>query len=183
MPGRERSGKRQRPHKTWGCAPRRGVITSAVLDRLKTLFGDRDSAQATPGPGGDPLHLATACLLVEAAQMDNDFDAGERAKISELVQRRFGLSAGDSDRLLQAADEKVAQSVEIFGFTREIKDAFSPEERIELMEMLWDVAYVDGELHDLEANLMRRLAGLLHVSDRDSGLARKRVLARRGLES
>lgn len=129
------------------------------------------------------MHMATACLLVEAAQMDDDFDIGERAKIGELVQRRFGLSAADSDSLLQAAEEKVAQSVEIFGFTREIKDTCSPEERIEVMEMLWDVAYADGELHDLEANLMRRLAGLLHVTDRDSGLARKRVLARRGLES
>jgi uncharacterized tellurite resistance protein B-like protein len=48
------------------------------------------------------------------------------------------------------------------------------------MEMLWDVAYADDHLHHLESSLMRRLAGLLHVDDRDSGEARKRVLARRG---
>jgi uncharacterized tellurite resistance protein B-like protein len=99
------------------------------------------------------------------------------------VEQRFGLASEESGALLQAASEKVEQSVEVFGFTREIKNAFSPEERIEMMEMLWEVAYADGELHDLEANLMRRLAGLLHVSDRDSGSARKRALARLGLES
>ncbi len=49
---------------------------------------------------------------------------------------------------------------------------------LELMEMLWEVAYADGELHHLEANLMRRLAGLLQVPDRDSGAARKRALKR-----
>ena len=115
--------------------------------------------------------------------MDAEFGAEERAKIVELIENRFGLSAAESHALLQAASDKVDQSVEVFGFTREIKNAFSPDERIEMMEMLWEVAYADGELHDLEANLMRRLAGLLHVSDRESGTARKRVLARLGLES
>ena len=52
------------------------------------------------------------------------------------------------------------------------------EERIELIEMIWEVVYADGELHDYEANLLRRLGGLLYVSDRERGDARKRVLAR-----
>jgi uncharacterized tellurite resistance protein B-like protein len=158
------------------------VITSAVLDRLKAFFGDLSGAGDAAAQGTDKLQLATVALLVEAAQMDADFGAEERAKIIELVERRFGLSAAESRELLQAASEKVAQSVEIFGFTREIKNAFSADERVEMMEMLWDVAYADGELHNMEANLMRRLAGLLHVSDRDSALARQRVLARLGLE-
>ena len=62
-----------------------------------------------------------------------------------------------------------------------VKAAFSQEERIELMEMLWEVVYADGELHHYEANLMRRLAGLLQVSDRDAGSARKRARKRLGL--
>jgi uncharacterized tellurite resistance protein B-like protein len=158
------------------------VITSAVLDRLKALLGDRPGTQDAAGGHPDRLQLAAAALLVEAAMMDAEFGAEERAKITELVERRFGLSAAESSALLQAASDRVEESVEVFGFTREIKNAFSPEERVEMMEMLWEVAYADGELHDLEASLMRRLAGLLHVSDRDSGLARKRVVARLGAE-
>ena len=61
-----------------------------------------------------------------------------------------------------------------------IKDRFPHEERLELMEMLWEVAYADGVLHDFEASLMRRISGLIYVSDRDSGAARKRALARLG---
>jgi uncharacterized tellurite resistance protein B-like protein len=159
------------------------VITSAVLDRLKAFLASPGGAQDSATTAHDKVQLATVALLVEAAQMDAEFGAEERAKIGELVEQRFGLDRADSKALLQAASDKVEQSVEVFGFTREIKNAFSPEERIEMMEMLWEVAYADGELHDLEANLMRRLAGLLHVSDRDSGSARKRVLARLGLES
>jgi uncharacterized tellurite resistance protein B-like protein len=154
------------------------VITSAVLDRLKAFLTGQGDARDAAAAGIDRVQLATVALLIEAAQMDAEFGAEERAKIAELVEDRFGLSETDSAALLQAAGEKIEQSVEVFGFTRDIKNAFSPEERIEMMEMLWEVAYADGVLHDLEASLMRRLAGLLHVTDRESGLARKRVLAR-----
>jgi len=154
-----------------------------VLDRLKAFLAGQTDAQDALAGAADKVQLATVALLVEAAQMDAEFGAEERAKIIELVEGRFGLSAAESRELLQAASEKVEQAVEVFGFTREIKNAFSPEERIEMMEMLWEVAYADRVLHNLEASLMRRLAGLLHVSDRDNGLARKRVLGRLGLEA
>ncbi|MPZ09599.1 MAG: TerB family tellurite resistance protein [Kiloniellaceae bacterium] len=145
---------------------------------MKAFLTSQGGASDAGAQGIDKVQLATVALLVEAAQMDAEFGAEERAKIADLVEGRFGLSAEEGRALLQAASEKIEQAVEVFGFTREIKNAFSPEERIEMMEMLWEVAYADGVLHDLEASLMRRLAGLLHVSDRDSGLARKRVIAR-----
>jgi uncharacterized tellurite resistance protein B-like protein len=66
-------------------------------------------------------------------------------------------------------------------FTRTIKDGYSPEDRVEIIEMLWEVAYADGVLHDYEANLLRRVGGLIYVSDQDRGDARKRVLTRMGL--
>jgi uncharacterized tellurite resistance protein B-like protein len=64
-----------------------------------------------------------------------------------------------------------------------IKDSFDQEERVELMEMLWEVVYADGALHHLEANLMRRIAGLIFVPDRESGEARKRALSKLGLDA
>ncbi len=156
-----------------------------MLDRIKALFSDQlEAGEAAAGNhGNDELQLAAVALLVEAAQMDDDFGDVERNKIVELVQRRFKLNEAESQELLQAASDKVDSSIQIFGFTRVIDDAFSESERVELMEMLWEVAYADGTLHDYEANLMRRLAGLLHVSDRDSGDARKRARARLGQES
>jgi uncharacterized tellurite resistance protein B-like protein len=126
--------------------------------------------------------LAAAALMVEAATLDDSFDAAERARIAALVQRHFGLSRAEADDLVAEAERTASGSVELHGFTLAIKDGFDQAERVELIEMLWEVAYADGQLHDYEASLLRRIAGLLYVGDRESGEARKRVLARLGLQ-
>lgn len=159
------------------------MIGKAVLNRIKALFGDHDRPPSGAGQrGSDELQLAAAALLVEAAEMDNDFAESERAAITELVKHRFALSDEEAATLLAAASDRVAESTQLFGFTRVVNDRFSFEERVELLEMLWQVVYADGRLHDYEASLMRRIAGLIHVPDRDSGDARKRALARLGLD-
>ena len=61
-----------------------------------------------------------------------------------------------------------------------MNDNFTPEQRIELMEMLWEVVYADNEVHEFEVNLLRRVGGLIYVSDRDRALARQRVAQRLG---
>jgi uncharacterized tellurite resistance protein B-like protein len=63
----------------------------------------------------------------------------------------------------------VANSSQLYSFTRVVKDNFDHAERVELMEMLWEVVYADGALHHLEASLMRRVAGLIYVPDAASG--------------
>lgn len=125
--------------------------------------------------------LAAAALMVEAARLDDDFDAAERARIETLLQKQFSLKPAEASELLSAGEKASSDSVEWQGFTRAIKDGFEPEERVALIEMLWEVAYADGELHDYEASLIRRITGLLYVSDRDSGEARKRVRTRLGI--
>ncbi len=144
------------------------------------MFIERRGAPQTCGAGHshEELRIAAAALMVEAAQLDDTFDARERDKIRELVAERFELGAEEGDSLIEAAEARVAESSQIHGFTRVVKATFSQEERIELMEMLWEVVYADGELHHYEANLMRRLAGLLQVSDRDAGTARRRARER-----
>ncbi len=151
-----------------------------MINRVKALFLDRGGAPEARGAGHshEELQIAAAALMVEAAQLDDDFDARERAKIRDLVTERFDLEPEESESLIEVAEERVARASQLYGFTRVVKNAFTQDERIELMEMLWEVAYADGELHDFEANLMRRLAGLLQIPDRDSGLARKRALER-----
>jgi uncharacterized tellurite resistance protein B-like protein len=149
-----------------------------MLERLKQLFQPEAAARIPGSRQVDELQLAAAALMVEAATMDSTFDAKERSRITDLVQDRFALSAEEADDLVAAAERAAAESVEWQGFTRAIKDGFDDAERLQLIEMLWEVVYADGELHDYEASLLRRVTGLLYVSDRDSGEARKRVLAR-----
>ncbi|MGO1119813.1 TerB family tellurite resistance protein [Rhodovibrionaceae bacterium A322] len=149
-----------------------------MIDRIKAFFSDTGKETLSQG---DQDQVAAAALLVTAARMDSDFAETERARIELLVAERFGLDAQETRQLLEMAEVKAEESNQLFGFTRVIMDHFELEQRISLLEMLWEVIYADGRVDDLEAALMRRLVGLLGVSDRDSGLARKRAREKLGL--
>ncbi len=150
-----------------------------MIKAIKALLNNPATPLHGPGEAHDnELQVAAAALLVEAASMDDRFDAEEREHIEAMLKQRFDLSQAETEALLETAHSRIAESSQLFGFTRVVNQGFSAAERVELIEMLWQVVYADGELDDYEANLMRRLAGLVHVSDRDSGEARKRALAR-----
>ena len=121
---------------------------------------------------------AAAALLIDVASIDGDFDPAERQTITVLLAKRFDLDAREVEALINEAVVEVNKSVDHFRFARKVKEAYDHDARVDLMEMLWQVVYADGVIDDFEANLMRRLAGLLHVSDRESGDARKRVVER-----
>jgi uncharacterized tellurite resistance protein B-like protein len=130
----------------------------------------------------DELQLALAALLVGAAHSGDCFDEAERAVIARLLGRRFGLTKVAARELLAAGEREAERSAELFRFTRVINERLSHEQRIELLEMLWEVAYADGVLDQYEDSLLRRVGGLVYVSDRERGAARQRVIERYGLD-
>jgi uncharacterized tellurite resistance protein B-like protein len=151
-----------------------------MLNRIRDFFVDREarSASSSSRHTVDEFNLAAAALLVHAATVDATFDPVERQRILEILETRLTLSVVESRALLEAAEEAVEDSVQILRFTRAVKDNFSYEERVEIIEMLWEVVLADGRLDALESQLMRRIGGLIYVSDRDRGEARQRAAAR-----
>jgi uncharacterized tellurite resistance protein B-like protein len=151
-----------------------------MLYRFKAFFEVKQAVGggAAGGHTPDEFHLAAAVLLVYAATADAEFGAAERDRIEWLCEHRFELGHDEAHELIQAAEQRVENSVQLLEFTRTIKDGFSYEERIHLMEMLWEVVYADEIVEAHEASLMRQIAGLIYVDDRDSGIARSRVRAR-----
>jgi uncharacterized tellurite resistance protein B-like protein len=149
-----------------------------MLRQIKALIAShrRAGADDQPDSEGDAVALAASALMVEAARMDDDFGPEERAQITSLMGKHFGRDEARAQALLEEAEGLVEKSSQLYGFTRVLKNKLSYQERVDFVEMLWQVSYADGELHDYEANLMRRIAGLLFVEDRDSGDARKRAL-------
>ncbi|MDH5748143.1 MAG: TerB family tellurite resistance protein [Rhodospirillales bacterium] len=156
------------------------MLGNEMISRIRALLKGA-SADTASAPGQNDLQMAAAALLIEAAAMDGHIDEDERATIISLLNRNFGLSKDAAAELFEEAREKVADSHELYGFTRTVKDNFSHEDRVGMIEMLWEVAYADGELHNYESNLVRRVAGLIYVPDRESGEARKKVLTRLGV--
>lgn len=150
-----------------------------MLNKVLALFS-RGEAEA-PAALAEP-RLAVAALLVEAALMHEGFSTVERSTIERLLADRFGLDAAEARGLVESAKLEAERSAQLFGFTSQVVRGFNEGERIELIEMLWEVAYADGQLDAHEDSLLRRVAGLIHVPDRARGEARLRVLRRLGLE-
>ncbi len=153
------------------------VLRNTMLAKLRALFGGEAEADAPAARVGS-IEGAAAALMIEAACLDGAFQDSERAVILAALQKRFGLSAEAATEVVDEALAVTGDSVQMYDIIRVIREALAPEERIRVIEMLWEVAYADAELHDYEANLVRRVSGLLYVPDADSGAARKRVLAR-----
>jgi uncharacterized tellurite resistance protein B-like protein len=144
-----------------------------VLDKLIGLLRGEEPPQP------DALQLAVAALLVEAAWRDDVFEPVERDAIERVLAERFDISAEEAGALLQTASDN--RSNQLFGFTNKIVKAMGEADRIKVIEMLWEVAYADGVLDADEDALIRRVAGLMFVSDQDRGFARRRVRERLGL--
>jgi len=152
-------------------------MIDSILAWISGARADR-SGRSRP----DELQLALTALLVEAADSDDRFDEAERSVIAQLLERRFGLAQSETRELISAGEREADQSTELFHFTRIINDRLSFQERIDLVEMLWEVAYADGVLDAYEDSLLRRVGGLIYVPDHERGSARRRVLERRGLD-
>ena len=141
-----------------------------MIQRLKaflTAATPGSSSGSSPGQNhpDEALRLATASLLVEAALMDGTVETAELDVIKTLLAEHFELSSEEVTELVLAGEAATADSAQLYGFTRVIKDNFNHAERVRMIEMLWEVAYTDGRLHHLETNLVRRIAGLIYVPD------------------
>jgi len=145
-----------------------------MIDRLLRLLDGRESPNTTPSD--EDLRIAVAALLVETARMDQRFGDAERTVIASLLTKRFGLPAASVSSLIQRADKRASDLVQYFPFTHNINQKMTQQEKAEFVEMLWRIAYADGVLDPHEDQLIRQIAGLIHVPDRDRMLARKRAL-------
>lgn len=144
---------------------------SGFFAKLTSVFAAEPEA-ATHDPGA----VALAALMVQLARADGVYDEDERAGIAAALDARFGDGAG----ILAEGEAAEAGALDSHQFTRLLKDEFAHEDRAALLEDLWSVVLADGARDAHEDALMRRIGALLHVSDREIGLARQRVLARQG---
>jgi len=148
---------------------------NALIKAIGRVFGEPETGKREPAE--ETMARAVAALLIEGAKVDGQYGDAEFRLIERLVGARFGLSDDRLARVLDRAANDVERTTQLFGFTSDIVAGCTPDERAEVVRMLWDVAHVDGTVHDYEAALIRRICGLLHVTDRDSGAARKQAAA------
>lgn len=148
-----------------------------MLDALTNLFRNTPAA-----PSAEVIdeRLALAALLVAAARRDDDYHEDEKRSIDSVLVREFEISPEEARALRERAEAAESDAMGLFRFTHSLKESTPFEERVGIIEHLWEVALADGVRDAAEDNLIRRVCGLLGVPDRDSGLARQRAEARSG---
>lgn len=142
------------------------------------MFGDLIRRLTAPDPdplGSDDARVALAALLVRIARADGSYDASEIARIDKVMAGRYGLGPFEVVKLRNDAEILETEAPDTVRFTRAIKDAVPYEDRTEIVEALWEVVLADGERDHEEDAMMRLVAPMLGINDRDSALARQRV--------
>jgi uncharacterized tellurite resistance protein B-like protein len=142
-----------------------------ALYRLLTRSGEADAGANDPA-------FALAALLIETARSDDRVETRERGVIARALTRRFGLTPDEVAQLVSAAEQGALAATDLYRFTRVVVENFEEDERVAVIEMLWEVAYSDGALSGEEDAMIRRVAGLIYVSDRDRGDAKRRARTR-----
>ena len=137
-----------------------------LLAQLKKIFGEE------PLPRGvledrEPFELATAALLLELARSDFSENDAEVAAIRHLLQARFELTDDALDVLMANAARRADKAVSLHELTHRLNRELPEEDKLAIVEMLWHVSHADGRIDKHEEHLIRRIAGLLHISDRD----------------
>lgn len=124
---------------------------------------------------GHSLQIATAALLIEMMRADACISEDEKKIITNTINSKFGLSEEETDALLQLAEEKIWNATGYFEFTSLMNKCLTYEQKIKVVEHLWDVAFADAILDKHEEYMVRKIAHLIHVSHKDFIEAKLRV--------
>lgn len=148
-----------------------------MIDKLKqfmstALGADTESLMAD---AEQRTLLAAVALMIEIIAVDDAEHEAEKAMLRQILSSRFNTDAEAADKLIAEAEAAHNEATDFYRFTAEINDTFSAEQKIELIEHLWQLAYADDYLHELEQHVIRKLASLLYVSHKDFIAAKLRV--------
>ena len=113
-------------------------------------------------------------LLIHAAKIDENYTEDEKKIIKKTIMELNKISSNQADELLKLAEKKEEESNQIVEFTKEIKK-YSIEFKLKIIEIIWKIVYSDGTSDNYESNLIRRICGLLYISDKDNGIIKTNV--------
>ena len=146
-----------------------------MLKKLLDFLNPKDGSEQARELSEEELRLSAAALLVHVSTVDGDYAEEEQAKLKTLLKDRFKLSNNEVQTLLTEAESEERDAVDIYGFTSVLARQLDQDGRKKIVEMLWQVTFADGIVHEFENNLVWRSAELLGVSTRDRITIKKKV--------
>ena len=139
-----------------------------MLNALKSFVRELTFAE-------DDKRLAAAALLFHLIDIDGVIEESESSKLREILRKHYDLSDKETTELIAAAKQRDEEAVDLYGFTSVLKRTTDEEERLAIVEMMWEIVYADGHVHEFEDNTIWRVAELLGVSTRDRMTLRHKV--------
>lgn len=136
-----------------------------MIRRIQQFFSERIQSRVNAGQEGgeQAVRLATAALLIEVTRADFHVEQSERQAVVAGMKELFGLSSQETDELVALAEEEVDGAVSLYQFTQLVDREFSQEQKAQVIEMMWKVAFADLDKDHHEEYLVRKVADLLHV--------------------
>jgi uncharacterized tellurite resistance protein B-like protein len=134
-----------------------------MFDALRQFFSQAAPARGETGEPTVSVELATAVLLVEASRADQDIAPEERAALGRILQRSFGLAESDVRQLVATAEDRSRRANDFFAFTHVLNERLTQAQKAQVVEQMWQLAYVDASADPGESHVISRVAGLLHV--------------------
>ena len=119
-------------------------------------------------------NILVTALLIHAAKIDENYTEIEKKIITKAIINLNEISSDEAEEILKLAEKKEEESNQIVEFTKEIKK-YSMESRLKVIEIIWKIVYSDGTNDSYESNLIRRICGLLYISDKDNGIIKAKV--------
>ena len=149
-----------------------------MIDVVKRFFNKATPKvnEASSQNTGHDIRVATCALFVEMARIDEKFTEEEMNAILSILKERYGLSPEHADALIAEAERELEKSVDLWQFASLINENYSNEEKIEIIETLWRIVYVDGKMDQYEHYLMNKLQNLLRLSHDQLIAAKLKVL-------
>ena len=135
---------------------------------LKNIFKKREK-------NNQNKHILIAALLIHAAKIDENYTEIEKKIITRAIMDLNKFSVDEAEKILRDAEKKEEESNQIVEFTREIKK-YPIEFRLKIIEIIWKIVYSDSKSDNYESSLIRRICGLLYVSDKDNGIIKTKII-------
>lgn len=149
-----------------------------MFDRLKSFISELAGEPNARPFSQDDYRLAAAALFIHLAGADGAIDAPERKRLRAIIEKNFGLDAEATTRLLRSAEASDREAVDFYHFTHILTRALDQDGRQKIVEMMWEIAFADGTVQEVEENIVARVAELLGVSPHDRVRLRREVEAK-----
>lgn len=149
-----------------------------MIDLVKKFFGKstKGAPESQEGEESHDIRVATCALLLEMANIDGEFSGAEQENILDTLKKTYQLSEEHAEALIEASNEELKGRIDFWQFTHLINQNYSMEEKIRIIEMVWEIAYADGRLDKHEDYLVHKLAKLLHLTHKQLIEAKLKVI-------